>query len=264
MGLISLGVTSLVYGFSEAGRMGNFTDGTVLACVLVSVVLLVSYVARALRMRGTPVIDVRLFGVRSFSAASTLLFLMSGTLFGAMFLLPLYYQELRGASVFQAGLMLAPQGLGMALSMFYVGKVIDRSGAERTVTMVGILLAIVGFAPYALGAAHTSQVVLGVALFISGLGIGTVPLAAMTSTYRGLEPHQIAPATSVSRIIQQIGGTVGVAAFAVLLQSGSTGIAQLSPGAFDRAFRLSLCLTAFAIVPALLLPRAPSAASDQK
>ena len=118
-------------------------------------VLLAAYVAHALRARTTPIIDLRLFRVRSFSAASTLLFLLGGSLFGTMFLVPLYYQQVRGTSVLHAGLLLAPRSLGTALALLFVGKLIDRTGAERAITLTGMALVAVGTIPYVPAGPHS-------------------------------------------------------------------------------------------------------------
>jgi hypothetical protein len=68
-----------------------------------------------------PVIDLRLFTSRAFTASSILQFLLNGSMFGAVFLLPLYYQQARHATALDVGLLLAPLGAGTAPSMFYAG-----------------------------------------------------------------------------------------------------------------------------------------------
>ena len=107
--------------------------------------------------------------------------------------------------------------------------------------MVGIILAATGTAPYAVAGLHTDQVLLAVALFVSGLGIGAVLLASMTATYRGLTTEQMAPATSASRIFQQIGGSFGTVMLALVLQHRiNQGHAPAT--AFQHAFTWALAL----------------------
>jgi len=96
------GVAALIYGFTEVARKGGFAQGAVLAPITLGVVLLVAFVLHALRSR-EPLIDLRLFGKRSFAAASSLLFLSGFALYGALLLMPLYYQQLRGQSALVAG-----------------------------------------------------------------------------------------------------------------------------------------------------------------
>ncbi|WP_433177034.1 DHA2 family efflux MFS transporter permease subunit [Actinoallomurus sp. CA-150999] len=254
LALLSVGLAAVVYGLSEAGNRGGFTSGPVVGALAAGVTLLAAYAVHALRTRITPIIDVRLFRVRSFSAASVLGLLLGASLFGAMFLVPLYYQDVRGTGVLEAGLLLAPRAVGSAVAMFFVGRLVDRTGAERAVTLAGMALAVAGTVPFALAGPQTSRWLLGVALFVAGLGIGTVLLTAMTATYRGLSASQLAPATSASRIMQQIGGSFGTVLLALVLQHQST--MHTASAAFRQTFVWSLALTTLALIPAFLLPRA--------
>ncbi|GAB3960404.1 MDR family MFS transporter [Actinoallomurus acanthiterrae] len=253
LALLSVGLAAVVYGLSEAGNRGGFTGGPVVGALAAGVTLLAAYAVHALRTRITPIIDVRLFRVRSFSAASVLGSLLGASLFGAMFLVPLYYQDVRGTGVLEAGLLLAPRAVGSAVAMFFVGRLVDRTGAERAVTLAGMALAVAGVVPFALAGPQTSRWLLGVALFVGGLGIGTVLLTAMTATYRGLSASQMAPATSASRIMQQIGGSFGTVLLALVLQHQST--THTASAAFRQTFGWSLALTTLALIPAFLLPR---------
>jgi EmrB/QacA subfamily drug resistance transporter len=250
--MLALGLAAIVYGLSEAGTGNGFT-ATAIATLATGVALLAAYAVHALRTSTTPVIDLRLFRVRSFTASSALLFLLGGSLFGAVFLLPLYYQQARHASVLQAGLLLAPLGIGMSVGMSYVGKLIDRTGAERAITLAGMALAALGLVPFAVAASRASQLLLAVSLVITGLGLGTVMLAAFTATYRGLTPEQFGPATGANRILQQTGGVLGTAVLAVVLQDSARGHSLAS--AFAIAFSWALTLTALAVIPAFALPR---------
>ena len=68
-----------------------------------------------------PLLDLRLYRRWHFSAASIVMFALGAAVFGAMILMPLYWQELRGYSVIETGLLTAPQGLGMAITMPLAG-----------------------------------------------------------------------------------------------------------------------------------------------
>ena len=119
----------LSYGmWLGAGGFGG--RGGVLIPLTASAVLLASFVAWALRphRRVTPLIDLRLLQVRSFSAAAGLMFISGLSMYGALFLLPLYYQQVRGASALGAGLLLAPQGIGALLPRTLAGTLTDWLG----------------------------------------------------------------------------------------------------------------------------------------
>jgi EmrB/QacA subfamily drug resistance transporter len=108
LALIAPGLAALVYGLSEAGAKGSFAEVIVPAALGVG--MLAAFAFHALRTRVEPIIDLRLFRVRSFASSATMMFLLGLSLFGAVILLPLYYQQVRGDSALEAGLLLAPQG----------------------------------------------------------------------------------------------------------------------------------------------------------
>jgi EmrB/QacA subfamily drug resistance transporter len=243
--LLSPALAALIYGLVQTGHNGH----SVLP-LTVGGVLLVGFVWRALHT-ADPLIDLRLFGTRSFSAASTLLFMSGLAFFGVLFLLPLFYQQLRGTSVVVTGLLLAPLGLGSLLARV-VGPVVDRVG-PRPVVLASLVLTAAGTTPFALADQHTTEWLLAPALVVLGLGLSTANMAVMVGAYRDLSPEQIPHASSTTRIMQQLGGAFGTAVLAVILQRQLTG--HPAATAFDTTFLWVLAFTAVAVIPALLLPR---------
>jgi EmrB/QacA subfamily drug resistance transporter len=257
--LLSPALAALIYALSEAGSHGGFGYPAVIVPLVVGAVALAAFVLYALRAHRPAAVDVRLFASRSFAASATLLFLSGLFLYGALLLLPLYYEQVRGQTPLAAGLLLAPQGLGLLLTRSQAGKLTDSIGA-RPVVLVGLVLTLAGTIPYALAGAHTSEIILALCLVIRGAGIGAVTVAIMATAYRGLQPAQVPHASSATRILLQVGGSFGSAVFALILQTqltahASRGIAGQA-AAFDNAFWWSAGLTAVAIAVALLLPAA--------
>ena len=174
-----------------------------------------------------------------------------------MLLLPLYYQQLRGQSVLVAGLLLAPQGLGMLLTRGQAGKLTDRIGA-RPVVLIGLLLVVIGTLAYTQAGLHTNELLLGFALVVRGAGLGAVTIPIMATAYLGLRGTEIANASSTTRIMQQLGGSFGAAIIAVILETQIAAHHAVNSGglatAFADTFWWTLGLTAVALLPALLLP----------
>jgi EmrB/QacA subfamily drug resistance transporter len=257
LALLSPALAALLYGLAQVGSHGGFTHAAVILPATLGVVLLAAFALHALRTATQPVIDVRLFRVRSFTASASLLFLSGLSLYGAMLLLPLYYQQVRGQNVLAAGLLLAPQGVGALLTRGWAGTLTDRVGA-RQVVLTGIVLAAAGTAPFALAGGHTNQLLLAAALVVRGAGLGAVTIPVMAAAYQGLRSEQIPHASSATRILQQIGGAFGAAVLAVILQDQITSHIRGVDGravAFDHTFWWTFALTALALIPALLLPR---------
>ena len=281
--LLSPALAGIVYGLSEAGSSGGFGESKVIIGLVLGVVLLVFFIAHALRSRA-PLVDLRLFRNRGFSIAGIVGFLLGASIFGAMFLMPLYYQIVRGQDALHAGLLMAPQGLGAMLAMPMAGRITDKVGAYKIVP-VGVITVIVGTVVYTQVAADTSYVLLAVALFIRGLGLGMSMMPAMTAAYQTLQPADVPKATTMINILRQVGGSLGTAVLAVILQrsivsnlsgSGTAAAGDVLGGgatlpvaarapiadAFGTSFWWAVGLSALCVIPALLLPRVrPGAAS---
>jgi EmrB/QacA subfamily drug resistance transporter len=257
LALLSPALALFVYGFSEAGASGGFGHVKVIAPLAAGLAILAGYCVHALRSRVEPILNLRLLRFRGYATSSTMMFLSGVTLFGALFLLPLYYQQARGASALQAGLLLAPQGLGMAIGALGAGRLIDKMGVNaRLVAVTGMVLLTVATVPYVFATAHASEALLGVVLVARGAGLGLVLIPIITAAYVGLPHSAIPSATTGVRIFQQIGGALGTAILAVILQHAisATRNPHLITHAFGTTFAWVLGLTAISFVPALLLP----------
>jgi EmrB/QacA subfamily drug resistance transporter len=259
LALLSPGLAAIVYGFSEAGTRGGFGGGRVIAPLTIGAVLVAAFAVHSLRTRIQPLIDLRLFRQRSFTASASLMFLAGLSIFGAMLLLPLYYQQARGQSALDAGLLLAPQGVGLMVALPIVGRLTDRIG-PRPIVLAGMALATLGTIPYTQVGPDTSELALGAALVIRGAGLGALFVPATTAAYHGLRNEAIPRATSAVRIFQQVGGSFGTALLAVILQHQAAGQAAAGPAglatAFGYTFWWAVGFTALAFIPALLLPAA--------
>ena len=128
--LLSPGLASLVFGLAETETSGGLGAPIAWAPIAAGLVLIGLFVLHALRTP-RPLIDMRMFGSIGFSAAAATTFLLGAALFGAMLLLPLYFQVDRGESALSAGLLMAPQGIGAALVMPLSGRLTDRIGGGR-------------------------------------------------------------------------------------------------------------------------------------
>jgi MFS family permease len=164
------------------------------------------------------------------------LFLSGFSLFGAMLLLPLYYQEIRGVSALTSGLMLVPQGIGALLSRQIAGPLTDRVGAQ-SIAIVGFLVVAAATVPFAFVDATSNGWLLALWLLIRGIGLGAVTLPVMTASYVGLARADIGHASVLTRIAQQIGGSVGTAVLAVVLEQSISGGG--GPGAVVSGFHVA-------------------------
>ena len=189
------------------------------------------------------------------------MFCLGAALFGGMILMPLYWQQIRFESVVNTGLLTAPMGLGMALVMPFAGRLADRLGGGP-LALAGVVVTTLATIPFGFIGAHTSIVGLSIAMFVRGMGVGLAFMPAMSAAFAALRPSELADATPQLNVLQRVGGSIGTAVLAVVLQralTGTHGIAAAA-SAYGTAFWWSLGLTALAIVPCIVLVRAERAA----
>ncbi|WP_328460466.1 MDR family MFS transporter [Streptomyces sp. NBC_00448] len=246
LALLSPALAMIVYGFSaRTARLPLLVTGAA---------LLIAFAVHALRTRTiAPLLDLRLFTHRPFAAASALNFLSRLSIFGAMVLMPLYYQQVRGHSALTAGLLLAPQSLGTMLALPYVGKLTDRIGA-RPVVLTGIAITALGTLAYTQVEAHTSDLVLGASLLVFGIGVAAVAVPVSAAAYDGLPPTAIPGATSAITTVQTVGASVGAAVLTAILQSREAHHFNTPARAFADTFWWVLAVTLLTLIPALLIP----------
>ncbi len=251
LALLAPALAMMLLGLSTLSRDGSLGHAGVLSWLLAGIALLAAFVGWELNRRdGQPIVDIRLLRLRSLGSASAVLFTAGAATYAAMFVLPLYYQQLRGESVLHAGLILIPQGVGALAARVVVGKLVDRLGA-RAVTIASFVLVAAATVPFALAGPHTGQWWLGAVLLVRGLGIGAVLIPSMSVAYQDVPSVGIPHATMNTRIAQQVGASFGVAVVAVALQSQLTSGAT---GAFQGAFWWTIGITIAAAIPATALP----------
>jgi EmrB/QacA subfamily drug resistance transporter len=282
--LLSPGLAAFVYGLSETASNG-VGAARAWAPMLAGAVLVTAFALHALRSTH-PLIDLRLFKDRAVAASAMTTGFFGAAFFGAMLLLPLYYQVLRGASALDAGLLIAPQGIGAMVTMPIAGRLTDRTGAGRIV-LVGLALTLAGTLVFTRVTASTSYWILGGALFLRGMGMGATMMPAMSAAFQTLSRGAVARATTALNIVQRVGGSLGIAILAVVLQhqitasvpaanGGGLSAAQNVPpalrahvapaigSAFASTFWWAFALTAIAVVPALFLPRHLPASEERR
>lgn len=249
--LLAPALAGLLYGLSNVHAEGGLTRADVLVPGVGGAVLLVAFVLWAAHRAGDALVDVRLFAVRSVRVSSVVLTFVGAALFAGNFLLPLYFQSLRGDDALRAALLLIPQGVGALLARFVVAKLVERFG-PRLVAVSGFLLMAVTTVPFALAGAGTSLWLLGVVLLLRGLGNGVVFIPIMTCAYVDIRRDQMPHASAITRIVQQLGGAFGTALVAVVLTAAADPADPAA--AFHAAFWWTVAITALAAVFALLMP----------
>jgi EmrB/QacA subfamily drug resistance transporter len=284
--LLSPGLALFLFGVSSLPeKEGDFTAPRVWVSMLVGVLLMLTFVWHAFRPEH-PLLDLRLFKNRNLSVATITMFLFAGAFFGALLLVPTYFQEVRGESTLDAGLLVAPQGIGAMVTMPIAGALVDRFPVGRIVPF-GIVLIAVGLLGLTQIQADTSYGLLIGLLFIMGLGMGATMMPLFTSALKTLTHHEVARGSTLLNITQQVASSVGVAVISVMLTNqlqdsplalpaiaahqdpavadqigGPAGVAKglvQAADAFASTYWLALVLVLLTLVPVFFLPRVSEA-----
>jgi EmrB/QacA subfamily drug resistance transporter len=216
LGLVTLvpGLTLLVLGFMESSNWGWGSVKTI-AAIAVGAVLLVAFVLIERRAR-SPLVELRLFGVRNFRGDTTVLFfaqfaLMGLTIFGAIFT-----QDVLGFTPIEAGLGMLPVTLPLLVAAPLAGRIYDRAGPRGLVT-AGSLTAGIGFAVTAAVLGEQDYWLLVPGYILIGAGIGLVMSPTNTDAMSSAPLKLRGQASGTIQTVRQVGGTMGIALLGTLV-----------------------------------------------
>jgi EmrB/QacA subfamily drug resistance transporter len=272
--LLCSGVAIFIYGTTQVGVGGALGGPRAMICLGGGLTLVALFVVHAAGRADRALIDISLFRERPFLAAVSTNLMISMTRYGVLILMPLYWQILRGQSPLSTGVLLMPQTLGAAAAMPLAGWVADRAGV-RVVVPVGILVGMMGTLAFSRLGADTPVLVCSGSLFLIGLGLGATVVPTTVAAYVTLPSSAIPRASSAINTLQQLGGSIGTALLAVVLQRsisaeapalGHSALGPLPPElryrladplerAFGHTFWVTAALIAITLVPAMWLPR---------
>jgi EmrB/QacA subfamily drug resistance transporter len=289
---IATGLSSLLLALSE-GQSWGWTAYPTVILILLGLLCLALFVVIETAVEN-PLLDVRVFLVWTYTNSLLLIAVLSIGLFSVLFYIPVYLQSARGLGAFEAGLLLMPQALVMAVCMPIAGQLYDRIGA-RVPAVVGLL--IMTLAGYLLQdlTAVTSQGEIVALLCLRALGTGLCMMPIMTNGISAVPPAIVGSASAFNNVAQRVSSALGLAALTAFmtiqqaqlsadrgglvnpatlpsLGQGQTGqmlgtyaiyqqtSVQVYVAALDDVMFLTTIMTGVAVVLALFLRR-PSAAS---
>jgi len=253
--LMSPGLAAFLYGVSSIPSKGTANDPQVYLPMAAGVILIGVFVFHSFRPEH-PLLDLRLFANRNLTVAIVTMFMFAGAFFGGLLLVPQYFQQVGGESPLQAGLLVAPQGIGAMLTMPIAGNLADKLPIGRIVP-VGLMIILVGMFGFTQVTDTSSYGVLIAFLVVMGLGMGATMMPLFTSALKVLKAHEVARGSTLLNITQQIAASVGVAIMSVVLTNqikDQRSLPVIADG-YATTFWVAFVLVALTLIPAFLLPR---------
>jgi DHA2 family multidrug resistance protein len=249
---LAIGVTSFLVPVTQASRVG-WADGRIWLSLGVAACAFTFFVSHELRTPA-PMLDLSLFRDRGFAAAVALRGVIAGGYYVPVFLLPLFGQQLLGWSATEAGAIILPAGLTLALIMPLSGLVSDRIGA-RIVVLAGMALSAFGtFLFTGLdGTWSIAQFTWYNIVRNGAIGLIFTPLTA--AALANVPRARAGSASAIINTIWQLGGSVAIAIAGAFWQYRAAASTQLY--AYRDAFWAGACVLAVSLPLALFLqPRA--------
>ncbi len=209
IGLLTVGIGALQVGLDRGQESDWFASRFISALLLTAVVALTVLVVRELTIRH-PVVDLRIFRERTYATGVLLITLVGFVLYGNLILMPIMLQTVMGYPPYQAGIAMAPRGMGSFLAMPVVGLLVGRIDARKM--LVG------GFLVGALSQFWLSRLNLSAGYwdlfwpqFIQGISLGMLFVPLTTITMDPIPKEEMGNATSQFNLMRNIGGSMGIA-----------------------------------------------------
>jgi EmrB/QacA subfamily drug resistance transporter len=257
-------VTIFIYGVTKAAETG-WGSAAALAPMLAGVGLSVVFVFWELR-RQHPLLELRVFRDAAYSASISVSILVAAGMFGAMFALPVFMQQVQGYSALDAGWVMAAQGIGSILSLPVSGWLTDRYGA-RPVVLAGVCGLILVTFTLAHVQPETTKETWALILVGRGLASGFTMMPAFSAAYVTLPAVLISRGTALSNTMQRMASSLGVAVTATVIAervnfhlAHAAASASLASHAvahgFDDALLVTTGITMLGLPVTILLRRA--------
>ncbi len=217
--LLSAGVTCVLLGVAWAPDTYGWSAPPTVALLVAGSALLVGFGSWERRVE-EPIIPLHLFGdplIRSMLIAGSAI---SVCLYAANAFLPLFLQAVTGVSPTRSGLLLAPIVLGILVSASVAGRVIQRTGRYRRMSLFGFSLAVVAAVGLAqLGQGNVRLAIMIASMAVLGLASGIINPITTIAIQNAVDPTEIGVASSLSMFSRSLFATVGTAAFGTLMNS---------------------------------------------
>ena len=214
-GLLVAGVSTLLLGLVWGGNEYAWSSPTIVGLLAASVVLAAAFLWWEQRAT-EPILPLRLFRGRVFSAAVTLSFLLGAAMFGAIVFLPLFLQVVTGASATNSGLLLLPLMVGVMSASVLSGRVIAHTGRYRAWPIAGMSISAVGMLLLSTMDASTSRLAGSVFMVVLGVGLGMVMQVLVLAAQNAARPPDLGVVTSSVNFFRSLGGSFGVSVFGAI------------------------------------------------
>jgi EmrB/QacA subfamily drug resistance transporter len=274
--LLAGSTAALMLACIWGGARYAWSSAPIVALIVGAVVLAVALIARERRALD-PIVPFDLLRMRAVAVSSGALFLTTAALFSITVFVPLYLQTTTRATPTQAGLVLVPMMLGIALSTNLAGRAIERTGRYKRYPLIGLALMTIALGLLAVLAPHPSRTGTEISLAIFGLGFGMVGQVLIVAVQNAVDRRQLGIAMATTTFFRGLGGAIGAAVLGAIfaaragINTSSGNLRALGPAVrtdvihgVQTVFLAAAPIAAVALLLVLLLREVPLHGDDPR
>lgn len=255
--LLAATFSGVVIAISKIDVKTGIFVADVMLPFIIGVAALVGYALYAWKFPNHAIVNLSLFKNKNFVAANFLLIFMGIAINGPEMLLPLYFQNVQGDTVIHAALALVPQAVGMMITRVLGGKLNDSRG-PRFAILIGLAITVIGTVPFIWTDANSSLWLTSIVLVVRGLGLGLWTAPVMTAAFIGLPSEAAGQISIATRILQNVGGSIGAGALAITVANIAMHSTLKSPVAvathsYNIGFLVATIASLVAFIPAFFI-----------
>ncbi|ARK28917.1 DHA2 family efflux MFS transporter permease subunit [Halalkalibacter krulwichiae] len=225
--LSSIGFGGLLYGFSSAGNKG-WDHPLVYLTIVIGAISLITFISRQSKLQ-IPMLNFKVFQYPMFALSSSITMVLNMAMFSGMLLLPIYVQTIRGITPFDAGLLMLPGALTMAVMSPITGKLFDKYGG-RVLAIIGLSITVITTYLFSTLTTETSYSFLMALNTVRMLGISMVMMPVSTNGLNQLPARFYPHGTAMNNTLNQVSGAIGTALLVTVMstrqQTHATRIAE--------------------------------------
>ncbi|WP_059172623.1 DHA2 family efflux MFS transporter permease subunit [Bacillus sp. FJAT-27445] len=212
--LSSVGFGGILYGFSSAGSKG-WDSPYVYGTIAIGAVSLIVFILRQIKLE-KPFLNFRVYRYPAFALASAISMVVNMALFSGMVLLPIYVQNLRGISPMDAGLLLMPGAILMAVMSPITGRIFDKVGG-RVLAIIGLAIIVITTYDLSRLTFETSYTHLLILYSVRSLGMSMVMMPVSTNGLNQLPTRFYPHGTAMNNTLNQVAGAIGTALLVTIM-----------------------------------------------
>jgi EmrB/QacA subfamily drug resistance transporter len=214
--LSSVGFGGLLYGFSSAGKKG-WDSPEVYVTIIIGIVSLVTFVLRQVKQEN-PMLNFKIFKYPMYALSATISMVITMAMFSGMLLTPIYVQTIRGISPLDAGLMMLPGAIILAVMSPITGKLFDKYGG-RVLAIIGLTLTTVTSYYFSKLTFDTTYTYLIMLYSLRMLGMSMVMMPVSTNGLNQLPARYYPHGTAMNNTLQQVSGAIGTALLVTIMSN---------------------------------------------